>query len=42
MVNNQTHRVIVIVIDDYEYIYNVICYDCDYIASDNGYYDYVR
>jgi len=28
------------VIDDYDYIYNVI--DYDYNASGNGYYDYLR
>ena len=40
MVNNQTPCVIVKVIADYDYIYNVI--DYDYIASGNGDYDYLR
>ena len=31
---------IVKVITDYDYIYNVIDYDCDYIASENADYDY--
>ena len=38
MVNNQTPCVIVKVIADYDYIYNVI--DYDYIASGN--YDYLK
>ena len=40
MGNNQTPCVIVKVIADYDYIYNVI--DYDYIASRNGYYDCLR
>jgi len=40
MVNNQTTCVIIKVISDYDYIYNVINYD--YVASGNGYYDYLR
>ena len=39
MVNNQTPCIIVKVIVDYDYIYNVI--DYDYIASGNGDYDYL-
>jgi len=38
MVNNKTPCVIMKVITDYNYIYNVI----DYIASGNGDYDYLR
>ena len=37
MVNNQTPRVIVKVFADYDYIY-----DCDYSASGNRYYDWLR
>jgi len=40
IVNNQTPCVIVKVIADYDYIYNVI--DYDYIASGNDYYNYLR
>jgi len=40
MVNNQTHCVIVKVIADYDYIYNVIGYD--YITSGNVYYNYLK
>ena len=40
MVNNQTPCVIVKVIADYDYIYNIINYD--YIASGNSDYDYLR
>ena len=40
MVNNQTACVIVDVITDYDYIYNVI--DYEYIASGNNDYDYLR
>lgn len=38
MVNNQTPCVIVKVITDYHYIYNIIGYD--YIVSGNGDYSY--
>ena len=38
MVNKQTTSVILKIINDYDYIYNVIDYDCN--ASGNGYYDY--
>ena len=40
MVNNQTPWVIVKVIADYYYIYNVT--DYDYIAFGNGDYNYLR
>ena len=40
MVNNQTPCVIMKVIIDYGYVYNVI--DYDYTASGNGNYDYLR
>ena len=40
MINNQTHCVIMKVITDYNYIYNLIDYDD--IASGNGNYDHLR
>ena len=40
MGNDQTSFVIVKVITDYDYIYNVI--DYDYIAFGTGDYDYLR
>ena len=40
MVNNQTPCVIMKVITDYDYIYNINYYD--YIVSINDNYDYLR
>jgi len=40
MVNNETPCIIMYIITDNDYIYNVI--DFDYIGSGNGDYDYLR